>query len=639
MFINLKVFFNAYKTYLLCFHKGYGRAKLECDMNTSDLLCVLELIDSSYWKSMSKVFLEQKVIKYILSQDASLHRVKGCHSFKLWFLKRLNVAEFTVCPWVVNIDYHPTHMKAILTYIDLVRMGLINIDRIYIKNKHKFNDEFYTSNLFYINYNFSDNTHLLTKHIRIANSELKSNYNKLYHPTPETLENILTNPVGGSEGRTLSDYCIGKNVDSIMLPSLSNKKLIKSSTMIRTNYSRQDLYNLFPTVVIDKIIDHSGNTAKSNQLYTTTSHQISLVHNSTSLYCMLPWHHINRFNFVFSSTGCKISIEYILKDLKIKDPNCIAFIGEGAGNLLLRTVVELHPDIRYIYRSLKDCNDHSLPIEFLRLYNGHINIDYGENLTIPATDATNNIHWSYLHIKFAEPISLFVCDAELPVTVNWSKIIIEWSKHVRKCKYCSSVNKCTLIVKYHAQDDIDFKLDNITILKTYVCLGSKLKGSEVYLVLTIGPANVFPVFNVVQNAKLILSRTKNFIMPKKADKESIDANIKSLIPFLCYPITKKGINTALSKLKSVVSGDILSYSIAGRNEVFSNKLINHKHMNILKWFNHVLNFRSTELNYNHLYMVESTYPHLSELLNSLTTNELKKLIKITGSLLYNFYNE
>lgn len=301
--------------------------------------------------------------------------------------------------------------------------------------------------------------------------------------------------------------------------------------------------------------------------------------------------------------------------------------------------MELHPDIRYIYRSLKDCNDHSLPIEFLRLYNGHINIDYGENLTIPATDATNNIHWSYLHIKFAEPISLFVCDAELPVTVNWSKIIIEWSKHVRKCKYCSSVNKCTLIVKYHAQDDIDFKLDNITILKTYVCLGSKLKGSEVYLVLTIGPANVFPVFNVVQNAKLILSRTKNFIMPKKADKESIDANIKSLIPFLCYPITKKGINTALSKLKSVVSGDILSYSIAGRNEVFSNKLINHKHMNILKWFNHVLNFRSTELNYNHLYMVESTYPHLSELLNSLTTNELKKLIKITGSLLYNFYNE
>nr|AXG23193.1 polymerase [Human respiratory syncytial virus A] len=639
MFINLKVFFNAYKTYLLCFHKGYGRAKLECDMNTSDLLCVLELIDSSYWKSMSKVFLEQKVIKYILSQDASLHRVKGCHSFKLWFLKRLNVAEFTVCPWVVNIDYHPTHMKAILTYIDLVRMGLINIDRIYIKNKHKFNDEFYTSNLFYINYNFSDNTHLLTKHIRIANSELESNYNKLYHPTPETLENILTNPVKSNGKKTLSDYCIGKNVDSIMLPSLSNKKLIKSSTMIRTNYSRQDLYNLFPTVVIDKIIDHSGNTAKSNQLYTTTSHQISLVHNSTSLYCMLPWHHINRFNFVFSSTGCKISIEYILKDLKIKDPNCIAFIGEGAGNLLLRTVVELHPDIRYIYRSLKDCNDHSLPIEFLRLYNGHINIDYGENLTIPATDATNNIHWSYLHIKFAEPISLFVCDAELPVTVNWSKIIIEWSKHVRKCKYCSSVNKCTLIVKYHAQDDIDFKLDNITILKTYVCLGSKLKGSEVYLVLTIGPANVFPVFNVVQNAKLILSRTKNFIMPKKADKESIDANIKSLIPFLCYPITKKGINTALSKLKSVVSGDILSYSIAGRNEVFSNKLINHKHMNILKWFNHVLNFRSTELNYNHLYMVESTYPHLSELLNSLTTNELKKLIKITGSLLYNFYNE
>nr|AMT77603.1 RNA-directed RNA polymerase L [Human orthopneumovirus] len=639
MFINLKVFFNAYKTYLLCFHKGYGRAKLECDMNTSDLLCVLELIDSSYWKSMSKVFLEQKVIKYILSQDASLHRVKGCHSFKLWFLKRLNVAEFTVCPWVVNIDYHPTHMKAILTYIDLVRMGLINIDRIYIKNKHKFNDEFYTSNLFYINYNFSDNTHLLTKHIRIANSELENNYNKLYHPTPETLENILTNPVKCDDKKTLNDYCIGKNVDSIMLPLLPNKKLIKSSTTIRTNYSKQDLYNLFPTVVIDKIIDHSGNTAKSNQLYTTTSHQISLVHNSTSLYCMLPWHHINRFNFVFSSTGCKISIEYILKDLKIKDPSCIAFIGEGAGNLLLRTVVELHPDIRYIYRSLKDCNDHSLPIEFLRLYNGHINIDYGENLTIPATDATNNIHWSYLHIKFAEPISLFVCDAELPVTVNWSKIIIEWSKHVRKCKYCSSINKCTLIVKYHAQDDIDFKLDNITILKTYVCLGSKLKGSEVYLVLTIGPANVFPVFNVVQNAKLILSRTKNFIMPKKADKESIDANIKSLIPFLCYPITKKGINTALSKLKSVVSGDILSYSIAGRNEVFSNKLINHKHMNILKWFNHVLNFRSTELNYNHLYMVESTYPYLSELLNSLTTNELKKLIKITGSLLYNFHNE
>nr|AHY21433.1 RNA-directed RNA polymerase L [Human orthopneumovirus] len=639
MFINLKVFFNAYKTYLLCFHKGYGKAKLECDMNTSDLLCVLELIDSSYWKSMSKVFLEQKVIKYILSQDASLHRVKGCHSFKLWFLKRLNVAEFTVCPWVVNIDYHPTHMKAILTYIDLVRMGLINIDRIHIKNKHKFNDEFYTSNLFYINYNFSDNTHLLTKHIRIANSELENNYNKLYHPTPETLENILANPIKSNDKKTLNEYCMGKNVDSIMLPLLSNKKLIKSSAMIRTNYSKQDLYNLFPMVVIDRIIDHSGNTAKSNQLYTTTSHQISLVHNSTSLYCMLPWHHINRFNFVFSSTGCKISIEYILKDLKIKDPNCIAFIGEGAGNLLLRTVVELHPDIRYIYRSLKDCNDHSLPIEFLRLYNGHINIDYGENLTIPATDATNNIHWSYLHIKFAEPISLFVCDAELPVTVNWSKIIIEWSKHVRKCKYCSSVNKCMLIVKYHAQDDIDFKLDNITILKTYVCLGSKLKGSEVYLVLTIGPANIFPVFNVVQNAKLILSRTKNFIMPKKADKESIDANIKSLIPFLCYPITKKGINTALSKLKSVVSGDILSYSIAGRNEVFSNKLINHKHMNILKWFNHVLNFRSTELNYNHLYMVESTYPYLSELLNSLTTNELKKLIKITGSLLYNFHNE
>lgn len=128
-------------------------------------------------------------------------------------------------------------------------------------------------------------------------------------------------------------------------------------------------------------------------------------------------------------------------------------------------------------------------------------------------------------------------------------------------------------------------------------------------------------------------------MPKKTDKESIDANIKSLIPFLCYPITKKGIKTSLSKLKSVVNGDILSYSIAGRNEVFSNKLINHKHMNILKWLDHVLNFRSAELNYNHLYMIESTYPYLSELLNSLTTNELKKLIKITGSVLYNLPNE
>nr|WCO05451.1 RNA-dependent RNA polymerase [Human respiratory syncytial virus B] len=639
MFINLNVFFNAYKTYLLCFHRGYGKAKLECDMNTSDLLCVLELIDSSYWKSMSKVFLEQKVIKYIVNQDTSLHRIKGCHSFKLWFLKRLNNAKFTVCPWVVNIDYHPTHMKAILSYIDLVRMGLINVDKLTIKNKNKFNDEFYTSNLFYISYNFSDNTHLLTKQIRIANSELEDNYNKLYHPTPEALENISLIPVK-SNNRNKPKFCISGSTESMMTSTFSNKMHIKSSTVTtRFNYSRQDLYNLFPIVVIDRIIDHSGNTEKSNQLYTTTSHQTSLVRNSASLYCMLPWHHVNRFNFVFSSTGCKISIEYILKDLKIKDPSCIAFIGEGAGNLLLRTVVELHPDIRYIYRSLKDCNDHSLPIEFLRLYNGHINIDYGENLTIPATDATNNIHWSYLHIKFAEPISIFVCDAELPVTANWSKIIIEWSKHVRKCKYCSSVNRCILIAKYHAQDDIDFKLDNITILKTYVCLGSKLKGSEVYLVLTIGPANILPVFDVVQNAKLILSRTKNFIMPKKIDKESIDANIKSLIPFLCYPITKNGIKTSLSKLKSVVNGDILSYSIAGRNEVFSNKLINHKHMNILKWLDHVLNFRSAELNYNHLYMIESTYPYLSELLNSLTTNELKKLIKITGSVLYNLPNE
>lgn len=172
-----------------------------------------------------------------------------------------------------------------------------------------------------------------------------------------------------------------------------------------------------------------------------------------------------------------------------------------------------------------------------------------------------------------------------------------------------------------------------------MCLGSKLKGSEGYLVLTVGPSNIFPSFNVVQNAKLILSRTQNFPMPKKIDKDSVDANIKSLIPFLCYPITKKGIKAALSKLKDVVDGNILSYSIAGRNEVYSNKLINYKLLNILKWLDHILNFRSLEFSYNHLYMIESTYPFLSELLNSLTTNELKKLIKVTGSVLYSLQHE
>lgn len=638
MFLDLNVFFDAYKTYLLCFHKGYGKAKLECDMNTSDLFCTLELIDISYWKSMSKVFLEQKVVKHIINQDSSLHRVRGCHSFKLWFLKRLNISKFIVCPWVVNIDYHPTHMKAILTYMELTTMGLVHVDKLYTDQKHKLNDGFYTSNLFYINYNFSDNTHLLTKQIRVANSELIDDYNTLYHPSPESLESILKGSNQSNNVIELKDYPIGK-LQSSKGRRISDITCISSNQKIKQGYNNQDLYNLFPAAIIDKIVDHSGNIANINQMYTVTPNQLTLISNGTSLYCMLPWHHINRFNFVFSSTGCKISIKLILKDLKIKDPHCIAFIGEGAGNLLLRTVVELHPDIKYIYRSLKDCNDHSLPIEFLRLYNGHISIDYGENLTIPATDATNAIHWSYLHIRYAEPINLFVCDAELPDLTNWSRIVSEWYKHVRCCKYCSIIDQSKLIVKYHAQDITDFKLDNIAIVKTYVCLGSKLKGSEVYLVLTVGPSNIFPSFNVVQNAKLILSRTQNFPMPKKIDKDSVDANIKSLIPFLCYPITKKGIKAALSKLKDVVDGNILSYSIAGRNEVYSNKLINYKLLNILKWLDHILNFRSLEFSYNHLYMIESTYPFLSELLNSLTTNELKKLIKVTGSVLYSLQHE
>ncbi|QEG79145.1 RNA-dependent RNA polymerase [Gull metapneumovirus] len=350
---------------------------------------------------------------------------------------------------------------------------------------------------------------------------------------------------------------------------------------------------------------------------------------------MLPWQHVNRYNFVFSSTGCKISLKRcVAKVVQELEPKILYFIGEGAGNFMARTACE-YPNVKFVYRSLKDENDHHHPIEYQRVMGnmGRI-VDSGEGLSMESTDATQKAHWDLIHRLCKDPMLITICDAEFKDWDDFFKMVIQWRRHVLSCKICTSYGTSLyLFTKYHARD-VSVKLPHfVRTLATYVVQGSKISGSECYVLLGLGHQNSLPSYGEVRNAKLKIAISSEFQLPLKLDKSAVEANAKSLVPGIKIPITPLELNKQKSALMS--KGPVSGISLVGGSKVIESKWINRKVLTVIDWMEHVLKLPKGDLNYDFFEALENTYPQMVSLVDNLNQAELKKLIKVTGYILSN----
>nr|UVN22530.1 RNA-dependent RNA polymerase [Avian metapneumovirus] len=349
---------------------------------------------------------------------------------------------------------------------------------------------------------------------------------------------------------------------------------------------------------------------------------------------VLPWHHVNRFNFVYSSTGCKVSLKSCLGKLITKLKLAIVyFVGEGAGSLMARTACE-YPHFKFVYRSLKDVNDHHHPTEYIRVI-GNTNriIDHGVGLSLDATDATKKEHWSHLHRHCKEPLLLTVCDAELPVVADVMLVITQWRRHVLSCAICTSYGTdMYLFIKYHAQEKNVILPRFVRMLAAYSMQGSKLAGSEIYVLVGLGHQNSLPCYGEVRISKMMMAHSLNFQAPLRPHHRSVEVNLKSLIPGAKLPLNHTTLCNYVHCLQNTKDCKLTNATIGGCR-VVETKWVTCKINNIAKWLTHVLKMPKGELNYNFFEVIEHTYPDMIDLLNSVNTTELKRLIKVTGYIL------
>ncbi|AHF88964.1 polymerase protein [Pneumovirus dog/Bari/100-12/ITA/2012] len=569
MFLDLQLFLSSFKTFLTVFNFAYLRVGSNIEEITGNQANLLELLDLGYWKNMYKVFSETKVRLALLKQDLSFNSVKNSSSFRHWFINSLQEVQCTSVPWVVNVTRNPTHLKGVLQYMKMIESGMI---QGYSTN---------ISSVLSIPYNYPDMAHMMTKIIR-------------------------------NKGHMSYDY----------------PKIKKSLTFSMTDMSDSYMLNLFPKVVCSYMSGYLDKLDDTLQLLKKppVGRKVPSV--------ALPWHHCNRYNFVFSSTGCKVSvIDMLPKHFQRSNLKVMCFIGEGAGNLMLRAVLEVGGNIKLIYRSLKDPDDHHVPVEFLRLKPCYPYIDTGGSLSLASTDATNKAHWDYLHLHWTDPLNLIVCDAEISGVKHWLKILHRWYEHMTSCKHClKSEHDKYLIIKYHAQDDLIDLPHGVRLLKCNICLGSKLSGSESYLLIGLGLSNKLPVYSEVLHSKLLLAECHQFHHPKYLDVSGINTNIKSLIPMLDYPITYNKITTLLESVRELSSNKNKNTMWIGRNPVYHNKWLKRKYFNILKWLKYCIELPAFRMDYNSFERIEMLYPNLRDLVDSVSTSELKKVVKVTGIL-------
>nr|AGJ74233.1 RNA-directed RNA polymerase L [Human metapneumovirus] len=348
---------------------------------------------------------------------------------------------------------------------------------------------------------------------------------------------------------------------------------------------------------------------------------------------LLPWQHVNRYNFVFSSTGCKVSLKTCIgKLMKDLNPKVLYFIGEGAGNWMARTACE-YPDIKFVYRSLKDDLDHHYPLEYQRVI-GELSriIDSGEGLSMETTDATQKTHWDLIHRVSKDALLITLCDAEFKDRDDFFKMVILWRKHVLSCRICTTYGTdLYLFAKYHAKD-CNVKLPFfVRSVATFIMQGSKLSGSECYILLTLGHHNNLPCHGEIQNSKMKIAACDDFYAAKKLDNKSVEANCKSLLSGLRIPINKKELNRQRRLL--TLQSNHSSVATVGGSKVIESKWLTNKANTIIDWLEHILNSPKGELNYDFFEALENTYPNMIKLIDNLGNAEIKKLIKVTGYML------
>nr|4UCK_A Chain A, RNA-DIRECTED RNA POLYMERASE L [Human metapneumovirus]4UCK_B Chain B, RNA-DIRECTED RNA POLYMERASE L [Human metapneumovirus] len=348
---------------------------------------------------------------------------------------------------------------------------------------------------------------------------------------------------------------------------------------------------------------------------------------------LLPWQHVNRYNFVFSSTGCKVSLKTCIgKLMKDLNPKVLYFIGEGAGNWMARTACE-YPDIKFVYRSLKDDLDHHYPLEYQRVI-GELSriIDSGEGLSMETTDATQKTHWDLIHRVSKDALLITLCDAEFKDRDDFFKMVILWRKHVLSCRICTTYGTdLYLFAKYHAKD-CNVKLPFfVRSVATFIMQGSKLSGSECYILLTLGHHNNLPCHGEIQNSKMKIAVCNDFYAAKKLDNKSIEANCKSLLSGLRIPINKKELNRQRRLL--TLQSNHSSVATVGGSKVIESKWLTNKANTIIDWLEHILNSPKGELNYDFFEALENTYPNMIKLIDNLGNAEIKKLIEVTGYML------
>nr|WBR34674.1 large polymerase [Avian metapneumovirus] len=554
-FINFTWFLMSFKTYLLCHWGSDDEGELNI---VEDPIDRLARIDNSFWRMMSKVFLEPKVKRRLMLYDTTILNVFGSISFKNWFIGKLRSADYTEIPWIVNAEGDIVEQKPVTEYLKTMAAG---------------------TNVKVIMLSYSDMAHAMTRLLRCKNMQ----------------DNVPTI----RKAATPTD----------VTPAVDPTRALL----------------LYPKVTFSKLTTFNAACASLRQPGGNLS---------KNYITLLPWHHVNRYNFVHSSTGCKVSIRSCLGKLVAKlDLRVIYFVGEGAGNLMSRTACE-YPGLKFVYRSLKDANDHHHPTEYVRVM-GSISriVDLGEGLAMEATDATRREHWDFIHRVSKEPLLLTVCDAELKDPDNVLLLIIQWRKHVLSCKICTSYGTSVyMLIKYHAQQEPKKLPHFVRVVSIYVMQGSKVSGSECYLLITLGHQNTAPCYGEVRAAKSVMAFTEVYKNPIRLDKIAVEINLKSLAPGLSLPITEASMLKYLSTLTHLDNSKNISATIGG-SRVVEKKWAMCKVANVVRWLCHVSRMPKGDLNYDFFEVIESTYPDMVKLLDNLNSSELKKLVKVTGYIL------
>ncbi|CDN30042.1 RNA polymerase [Avian metapneumovirus type D] len=554
-FLNFDWFLMSFKTYLLC---HWSTDEINAAGMAEDPIDRLIRVDNSYWRMMSKVFLEPKVKRRLMLYDTSIVNILGSLSFKNWFVSKLRFVDYTEIPWIVNAEGDIVERRSVGEYLRIMTAE---------------------TPVKVIMLSYSDMAHAMTRLLRCKNMQ----------------DNV---------------------------PTLK-KTLSPSDITPSTDPTRALL--LFPKIHFSKLTTFNAACANVKQ---------GISSMSKNYMTLLPWHHVNRYNFVHSSTGCKVSVKSCIGKLVAKlDIRVIYFVGEGAGNLMSRTACE-YPGMKFVYRSLKDANDHHHPTEYVRVM-GSINrvIDIGEGLAMEATDATRREHWDFIHRISKEPLLLTVCDAELKDTKSVLTLIIQWRKHVLSCQICTSYGtNVYMFVKFHAQSEVCKLPHFVRIVSIYVMQGSKLSGSECYLLISLGHQNSAPCYGEVRAAKAIMALANTYKNPYRLDKSAVETNLKSLAPGLSIPLREEALSHYLNELSSL-SGLRNTGATIGGSKIVEKKWAACKVSNVVRWLSHVLRMPKGELNYDFFEVVENTYPNMVQLLDNLNPSELKKLVKVTGYIL------